>query len=58
MAESPEYDVIVVGGGFAGMAATMELQKDPTKKVLLLEAREELGGRTDSYSASSTRQYR
>jgi monoamine oxidase len=48
-APSPDgtpYDVIVVGGGFAGVSAAVELGK--TRRVLLLEASGELGGRCRS----------
>jgi monoamine oxidase len=38
-------DVIVVGGGFAGVTATRELAHEGFK-VVLLEARDRLGGRT------------
>ena len=40
-----DFDVIVVGGGFAGITAARELGLDG-KRVLLLEARPRLGGRT------------
>lgn len=40
-----DYDVIVVGGGFAGVTAARELTRDG-RRVLLLEARDRLGGRT------------
>lgn len=39
------YDVVVVGGGFAGVTAARELAHRGAK-VLLLEARNRLGGRT------------
>lgn len=39
------YDVIVLGGGFAGVTAARDLSQ-AGKKVLLLEARNRLGGRT------------
>jgi pseudooxynicotine oxidase len=39
------FDVIVVGGGFAGVAAAREAALQG-RSVLLLEARERLGGRT------------
>jgi pseudooxynicotine oxidase len=39
------HDVIVVGGGFAGVTAARELAR-AGRKTLLLEARDRLGGRT------------
>jgi squalene-associated FAD-dependent desaturase len=42
------YDVIVVGAGLAGLAATNALAGDGAK-VLLLERRQEAGGRVYSY---------
>ena len=40
-----EYDVIVVGGGLAGLTAARDLGESG-RSVLLLEARDRLGGRT------------
>jgi len=40
-----DFDVIVVGGGLAGITAARDLQKSGYK-TLLLEARNQLGGRT------------
>tara|TARA_B110000211_G_C14093461_1_gene561056 strand:- start:10432 stop:11880 length:1449 start_codon:yes stop_codon:yes gene_type:complete len=40
-----DYDVIVVGGGFAGITAARDTQKSGLK-TLVLEARNRLGGRT------------
>lgn len=40
-----DFDVVVVGGGFAGVTAARELGHDGYR-VLLLEARPRLGGRT------------
>ena len=45
------YDVIVVGGGIAGLVAVTRLyQRNPELKLLLLEARDRVGGRTQSIS--------
>ena len=38
------YDVIVVGGGPAGLAAALEANKSGAQKVLILERNRELGG--------------
>ncbi|KAF4872834.1 Pseudooxynicotine oxidase [Colletotrichum siamense] len=40
------YDVVVIGGGFAGLVAARDLAKQPGVNVLLLEGRERIGGRT------------
>ncbi|HKP05621.1 MAG TPA: NAD(P)/FAD-dependent oxidoreductase [Microbacterium sp.] len=44
-AMADEYDVIVVGAGFAGLTAARELSRSG-KRVVVLEARDRIGGRT------------
>ena len=44
----PLYDTIVVGAGFAGLSAAVDLSSRGAR-VLLLEARPQLGGRATSY---------
>ena len=46
------HDVIVIGGGPAGVAAAIELRKSGVSKVLLLERESELGGATRHCSHS------
>ncbi|KAF7554874.1 hypothetical protein G7Z17_g2595 [Cylindrodendrum hubeiense] len=40
------YDVVVIGTGFAGLVAARDLGRIPNLKVLLLEGRDRIGGRT------------
>jgi lysyl oxidase-like protein 2/3/4 len=42
----PSYDVVVIGSGFCGLVAARDLSRDTNLKVLLLEARDRIGGRT------------
>ncbi len=42
-----QYDVIIIGGGPAGIAAARQLSKNKIK-CCILEARDRLGGRTHS----------
>ncbi|SMR61197.1 unnamed protein product [Zymoseptoria tritici ST99CH_3D1] len=40
------YDVVVIGAGFAGLVAARDVALDRNLRVLLLEARDRIGGRT------------
>ena len=43
-------DVVIVGGGLSGIGAAVHLQQQcPSKKYVLLEAREQLGGTWDLF---------
>ena len=50
---SDAYDVIVIGGGFAGVTAARECAKAGLR-TLVLEARERLGGRTHTVDWNGT----
>ena len=41
-----EYDVIVVGAGWAGLIAARDISQQTNLSVLLVEARDRIGGRT------------
>lgn len=43
---SGRYDVIVIGAGFAGLIAARDLSRLHGLRVLLIEARDRIGGRT------------
>ena len=49
----PMFDVIVIGGGFAGVTAAREATLDGAS-TLLLEARDRLGGRTWTHRWNET----
>ncbi|KAF4971712.1 hypothetical protein FSARC_1511 [Fusarium sarcochroum] len=41
-----KYDVVVIGTGFAGLVAARNLSRTSNSKVLLVEGRDRIGGRT------------
>ncbi|CAG9950588.1 unnamed protein product [Clonostachys rosea f. rosea IK726] len=45
------YDVIVIGAGYTGLIAARDLSRLSNAKVLILEARDRIGGRTWTASA-------
>lgn len=48
MSESTAYDVIVIGGGFAGLSAAVRAARNGAR-VLVLEAKSRLGGRATAF---------
>lgn len=53
MTKSSEYDTIIIGGGLSGLSAAVDLAS-LGKKVLVLEQRQRLGGRTHSFIDETT----
>jgi squalene-associated FAD-dependent desaturase len=53
MARMNEYDVIVIGAGFAGLSAAVRLTRGGAR-VLVLEARARLGGRATAFPDRET----
>jgi squalene-associated FAD-dependent desaturase len=51
--DSPSHPVIIIGGGFAGLAAAVDLA-ERGRRVLLLERRPFLGGRAYSFTDQTT----
>ena len=44
LGEPESFDVIVIGGGVSGLRAASELERMHGLKVVVLEAREKIGG--------------
>lgn len=42
----PFYDAVVIGAGFAGLIAARDLSRDKNIRILVIEARDRIGGRT------------
>lgn len=40
------YDVVVIGTGFAGLVAARNLSRASNTKILLIDGRDRIGGRT------------
>lgn len=40
------YDVVIIGGGLAGLTTAYELEKAGVSNILILEAKDRVGGRT------------
>jgi monoamine oxidase len=40
-----DYDVVVIGAGFAGLTAARDISQQTRLKVLLLDGRDRIGGR-------------
>src|ERR1700741_2681426 len=53
VAPSPRRPVLIIGGGFAGLAAAVDLA-EAGRRVLLLERRSFLGGRAYSFTDKTT----
>ncbi|MGH9937931.1 MAG: hydroxysqualene dehydroxylase HpnE [Blastocatellia bacterium] len=53
VAPSPRRPVVIIGGGFAGLAAAVDLA-EAGRRVLLLERRSFLGGRAYSFTDKTT----
>ncbi|EJK73350.1 hypothetical protein THAOC_05030, partial [Thalassiosira oceanica] len=56
LSTSKDYDVVIVGGGLAGISAARSLAKDGFD-VMILEAEPSLGGRAKSYYALTDGMY-
>ena len=46
------YDVIVIGGGVAGLAACSQLAQNGVQNILLIETKNRLGGRVNTIQYS------
>lgn len=45
----PHYDVVIIGGGLAGMASALQLQAKGVKDILILEKHNMPGGLATDY---------
>lgn len=48
-----DYDVLILGGGIAGVMAARELSSEGIDSFLIIEARPELGGRLMSHTLTN-----
>jgi squalene-associated FAD-dependent desaturase len=53
MSSEPQFDVAIVGGGFAGLSAATALA-EAGRRVIVFEARPRLGGRATSFTDPAT----
>lgn len=52
------YDVVIAGGGISGLAAARQLLlRTPKHKVLVLEARDRLGGRIHTFRSEDGKHF-
>ena len=47
-------DIVIIGGGPAGLAAALAAKKEGAESILILERDKELGGILNQYSSSIT----
>lgn len=52
---SQVYDTIILGAGWSGVVAARELAKKSNRSVLVLEARDRVGGRAQTWSGGGAK---